>query len=69
MEVQFVVCAQCGQEFEFSADDQLRYALRGFDAPRRCPACRKRKSRDSFAGSGRRHDAKKRDYRMKYDER
>jgi hypothetical protein len=67
MEMQVFVCIQCGQEFEFPPDDQARYAGRGFDAPRRCPACRKHKSRAVPAGNGRRRDGKKRDYRMKYD--
>ncbi len=36
-----LLCLECGAEFEYSADQQQRYAERGFTAePRRCPACR-----------------------------
>jgi hypothetical protein len=70
MEAQFLVCIQCGQEFEFPPEEQARYAERGFDQPRRCPSCRKHKSRPSNPGdSGRRKDGKKRDYHMKYNAR
>jgi rubrerythrin len=67
METQFVVCIQCGQEFEFPPDEQARYLDRGFDAPRRCPSCRRKKSKYSGNGPERRRNGKKRDYRMKYE--
>jgi CxxC-x17-CxxC domain-containing protein len=35
-----LVCADCNQEFAFSATEQQFYADRGFTEPRRCPACR-----------------------------
>lgn len=35
-----LACADCGQEFVFSASDQEFYAGRGFTDPRRCPSCR-----------------------------
>jgi len=33
-------CADCSQEFTFSASDQQFYADRQFSEPRRCPTCR-----------------------------
>jgi CxxC-x17-CxxC domain-containing protein len=41
-----IVCSDCGQEFTHSAEDQARYAERGFaNDPKRCRDCReKRKS-------------------------
>jgi CxxC-x17-CxxC domain-containing protein len=35
-----VTCADCSQEFVFSASEQQFYADRGFSDPRRCPSCR-----------------------------
>ena len=36
-----LTCAECGQEFTFSASEQAFYAEKGFqNEPRRCPACR-----------------------------
>ena len=34
-------CADCGQEFTFTAGEQEFYAQRGFtESPKRCPSCR-----------------------------
>ena len=34
-------CADCGQEFNFTAGEQEFYEQRGFtEAPKRCPSCR-----------------------------
>ncbi len=35
-----LTCADCGQEFVFSATEQQFYADRQFSEPRRCPSCR-----------------------------
>jgi CxxC-x17-CxxC domain-containing protein len=35
-----LTCANCGQEFLFSADEQEFYAARGFSEPKRCRSCR-----------------------------
>lgn len=49
-----IICADCGQEFVHSAEDQARYAERGFDhEPKRCRDCRtKRKSPSSRGPRG-----------------
>lgn len=44
-------CADCGETFEFSAEDQEFYAKKGFSDPKRCPACRaKRKAQNNRGG-------------------
>jgi CxxC-x17-CxxC domain-containing protein len=35
-----LTCADCGNEFAFTAREQEFYADRGFTDPRRCPSCR-----------------------------
>lgn len=48
-EDKMIVCEDCGAEFVHSADDQARYAERGFtNEPKRCRTCReKRKAQSS----------------------
>jgi CxxC-x17-CxxC domain-containing protein len=55
-----IVCVECGQEFVHSADDQARYAERGFtNEPKRCRDCREsRKTRGSGRGAGRRTESR-----------
>jgi CxxC-x17-CxxC domain-containing protein len=48
-----LTCADCGQQFVFTASEQDFYAQRGFTEPRRCPSCRaSRKAARSTAGVG-----------------
>lgn len=35
-----LTCAECGAEFIFSSADQEFHSSRGFQDPKRCPACR-----------------------------
>src|SRR5204862_2045952 len=35
-----LTCADCGQEFVFTASEQQFFADRQFSEPRRCPSCR-----------------------------
>jgi CxxC-x17-CxxC domain-containing protein len=35
-----LTCAQCGNQFTFSADDQAFHAGRGYQDPKRCSSCR-----------------------------
>ena len=48
-----LTCADCGQEFVFTASEQDFYAQRGFTEPRRCPSCRasRKAARNSEGGS------------------
>jgi len=48
-----LTCADCGQEFVFTASEQDFYAQRGFTEPRRCPSCRaSRKAARNSNGGG-----------------
>jgi DNA-directed RNA polymerase subunit RPC12/RpoP len=47
MEEMLINCIQCGADFEFSVDDQIRHMEMNFDDPKRCPDCRKRKSKST----------------------
>lgn len=40
---QKLACQDCGQEFAFSAGEQKFYQEKGFDPPKRCPNCRKKR--------------------------
>ena len=48
-----LTCADCGQEFVFTASEQDFYAQRGFTEPRRCPTDRAaRKAARASTGAG-----------------
>lgn len=53
-------CIQCDDEFVFSVAEQQRFDRMGFDEPRRCPACRKHKTREEEGDERRRQKGKKR---------
>jgi CxxC-x17-CxxC domain-containing protein len=49
-----LTCADCGQEFTFTAAEQQFYADRGFSEPRRCSSCRAiRKAQRGDSGGNR----------------
>jgi len=46
-------CADCGQTFIFSAEDQEFYAQKRYSTPKRCATCRaNRKANDPRSGGG-----------------
>ncbi|HSK52271.1 MAG TPA: CxxC-x17-CxxC domain-containing protein [Clostridia bacterium] len=48
-----LTCADCGQQFVFTASEQDFYGQRGFTEPRRCASCRaSRKAARGDAGGG-----------------
>ena len=48
-----LTCADCSQDFVFTASEQDFYATRGFTEPRRCASCRaSRKAARGDAGGG-----------------
>lgn len=52
-EDRMIECCDCGQEFLHSAQDQERYAERGFEHdPKRCRDCREKKKASSGGGGG-----------------
>jgi len=38
-----IECIDCGKKFVFTAEEQKWYQKMGFEPPKRCPKCRKRK--------------------------
>jgi DNA-directed RNA polymerase subunit RPC12/RpoP len=47
-------CADCGNEFTFTASEQQFFAEKGFtNEPRRCPVCRKKRRDQRSQGSER----------------
>ena len=48
-----LTCADCGQPFTHSADDQQYFAEKGYtNEPKRCPACRQSRRSDRNSGGG-----------------
>jgi CxxC-x17-CxxC domain-containing protein len=49
-----LTCADCGQEFVFTASEQDFYAQRNFTEPRRCASCRasRKAARNASDGGG-----------------
>ncbi len=47
-----LTCADCGQQFVFTASEQDFYAQRGFTEPRRCPSCRASRKAARASSSG-----------------
>ena len=49
-----LTCADCGQEFVFTASEQDFYAQRNFTEPRRCSSCRasRKAARNASDGGG-----------------
>ena len=48
-----IVCSDCNTEFVHSAEDQERYAERGFtNDPKRCRECREKRKQQSRGGGG-----------------
>ena len=45
MREKWILCVQCGIEFLLSIDEQERLLSRGFDIPKRCPECRRKKTK------------------------
>ena len=65
----YLTCIQCDDDFEFSANEQKLYDDRGFDEPRRCPACRRHKAKlVSHSGKKKNDNNKKKHYRRKYED-
>jgi hypothetical protein len=43
MKDKVITCVQCGNPFVFAVAEQARLHKLGFDIPKRCPECRKKK--------------------------
>ena len=60
MRDQTIFCIQCDNSFTFTVAEQKRVNSLGFDAPKRCPECRKHKQKSANSETGRRKRGKKR---------
>ena len=65
MEDLILTCIQCEVSFVFSVGEQQRYAFYNFDAPMRCPECRRKKTRPNQNDHGRTQGKKKKMKRYK----
>jgi hypothetical protein len=61
MKEKVITCVQCENPFVFNIAQQERFVALGFDTPKRCPECRKKKFKDihlneRWKGKGRNKD-------------
>lgn len=56
MKDKIITCIQCEKQFVFEISEQKRFMARGFDKPKRCQECRKKKSREIEISEGRNKD-------------
>ena len=66
MNIITIDCIQCNQPFDFDADEQAYFQQRGYDTPKRCPACRRNKTKEDPQQQWQRHREKKKHYHQKY---
>ena len=66
MKDQMLFCVQCDEPFTYSVKEQIRHSQQGFDAPRRCQACRQHKVRMENGQEGR-GDRRKVKTRQRFD--
>lgn len=59
MRDQTIYCIQCDYPFTFGVFEQKRLNSLGFDAPKRCPECRKKKQKSANSEKGRRKRGRK----------
>ncbi|MFC1857581.1 zinc-ribbon domain containing protein [Thermodesulfobacteriota bacterium] len=67
MRTKEITCLQCGDEFEFTVEDQKYFNARGFDEPKRCPSCRRRKLKVENSEGTMKEKNKKRQQRIRYE--
>ncbi len=49
---QEITCADCGNSFVFTAQEQQFFAEKGFSAPKRCRSCRQSRKANGGGGGG-----------------
>jgi hypothetical protein len=67
MKDRVLICIQCEKKFVFSVVEQEYFISMGFDEPKRCPLCRKNKSKAANLKGTRRNNDKKKYFRRKYE--
>ena len=64
-------CIQCGEEFELVEEEARRLEAKGFDLPKRCPSCRKKKNKtieDPYSNSRDSRHKRKHHYHKRHHE-
>jgi hypothetical protein len=67
MKDKIITCIQCESPFVFSVSEQKHFMAVGFGEPKRCPACRKNKSKGTDVKAPRKNNGKKKYFRRKYE--
>ncbi|MHC4459074.1 MAG: zinc-ribbon domain containing protein [Planctomycetota bacterium] len=62
IQTKVITCIQCDCEFDHTIDEQMYYEQRGFDEPKHCHVCRKKKSRQLYMQPIRKKMIKKKYY-------
>ena len=60
MDDQFLECVQCEELFLFTVAEQQKFLNMGYDPPKRCPRCRKNRSKFDMSENHHRAAGKKR---------
>ena len=60
-------CIQCDNAFTLTVEEQKRLLDRGFSLPKRCPECRRKKSKLNEADERRKSKEKKKEGRRRKD--
>jgi len=68
MENKIIPCIQCDTLFVVTISEQRQFASKGFGEPKFCPACRKKKSKESCHKITTRRNDKKKHFRLKYED-
>jgi hypothetical protein len=68
MKDKLLECVQCDNSFIFTVAEQQRFADQGFDEPRRCPDCRRKKAKASENNEVRKDRGKKKHGRRNPDQ-
>ena len=61
-------CIQCDSIFTVTVDEQKRLLDRGFSLPRRCPECRRKKSKAHESDERWKNKGKRRELRRREDD-
>lgn len=67
MEDILLTCIQCETEFVFNIREQLKYERLGFTEPRRCPQCRRHKSKPQDTQEGKKIRTRRKDHGLSFD--
>jgi uncharacterized protein with PIN domain len=67
MKEKVITCIQCERPFVFTVSEQEYFMSRGFDKPKRCPECRKKKWKLVGLQEPGRHNSKKKHHVRKYE--